>query len=717
MSTLAAIKAAGSLASYRLGVEAYDQDKLGLGPLMVQQSGSGDANFAGPVPIGVIRPMEASTAIPLNFPWAIQWQNTSAAQIDWIFMADVATAAATRRLGFATFNRLTGVFSYAGFVTVTFPGTSELKTIRWLRGSYTRLTAGTVAVSGTAVTGTSTLYQTNGACAGNRIGFGSTDATAITTWYEIASVDSETGITLTGSAGTIAGGTAYVIEDLRLLVGVTSVTTSLGGVYMIEGIRVEQFTSVGGTVPAAVSSDKIRQCVFLKDALTGTALVTFGGVLEPSVNNQTQHAWLIHTLANPIMQKYNIRAALTIASGSTTSALVLLTGAGGVLTGIPAQLNNACYAVAGHGPGSGVACIYFTTATRVYRTDNVASITAASTTWLMDSMLEIPPGTTNTFSSTGALSTIDYSSTIDRFIISPSGAAQGRPYVTRYLTDGSQYDRIILNDTRQMDQTSADSNTTPFPSINQSGMVVWSVGGLSYFARFGTTATVNQVWAVPLGADWESAATTNCRVLFPRMTLTNASTFVRAFFSTSQVIGGATGRNLGMTPCAARLYYRTAGISNNSGAWTLLEEDGDMSGVSGTAEIQFMCEYRVDNHMIPGRVHAVGVAYTDTGSSPSSYWQESVGKSSVANAQFAWRFKIAYGTVIPRLRIRLYNAVTGALLDDDDTTTLAGTWEKSTNGTTWGAWSTADKGNETTYLRWTPVAVSAVTVRPLLTEY
>ena len=717
MSTLAAVKAAGSLASYRLGVESYDQDKLGLGPLMVQQSGSGDANFAGPVPIAVIRPMEAATPIPLTFPWAIQWQNTASAQLDWIFLADVSSAAATRRLGMATFNRLTGVFSYLGFLTVTFPGTSEAKTIRWLRGSYVKLTAGTVAVSGTAVTGTSTLYQTNGACAGNRIGFGSADPTAITTWYEIASVDSETGITLTGSAGTIAGGTAYVIEDLRLVLGVTSLTTSLGGVYLVEGLRMEQFTSAGGTVPAANATDKIRQCVFLKDAATGTALATFGAADQSITNNQTHYLWQIHTIANPILQKYNIRAALTISSGSTTSALVLITGAGGALTGTPSQLNNARYAVCGHGPGSGVGCIYFTTTTRVYRTDNVASIAAASTTWMIDSMLEIPPGSANTYPGTGALSSIEYSGSIDRFILMSSGAAGGRSYVTRYLTDGSQYDRLAFLDTKQTDQSTADATSTPHPSINVSSLNVWVEGGLLYASRFGTTAILNQVWAVPIGADWEYAATTGCRVVFPSMTLVNAATFIRAFVNASQVIGGATGKNLGMTPGAVRLYYRSAGISDNSGAWTLLSQNGDMSGVSGTAAIQFMCEYRIDGAMIPGRVHSVGVTYTDTGSTPSSYWQESVGKSSVANAQFAWRFKTAYGTTIPRLRIRLYNAITGALLDDDDTTTLAGTWQKSTDGTTWGAWSTTDKGNETTYLRWTPAAVSSVTVRPLLTEY
>lgn len=717
MSTLATVKAAGALSSYRYNVESYDQDKLGLGPLMVQKSGSGDENFAGPDPIAVLRPMEASTPVPYSFPWAMQWANSATKQEDWVFFADIATAAVTRRLGFAIKNRLTGAFSYEGFITVTFPGTSENKTIRWLRGTYTKITQGTVSVSGTAVTGTSTQFLTDNACVGNRIGFGSTDPTQITTWYEISTISSGTSITLTGSAGTIAGGTSYVIEDLRLIMGVTSVTTSLGGVYMCTGLRPEMFIAGGGTVPAAVSTDKIRQCVFLKDAATGTALATFGAAIEPYGGAGTHHLWQLHTIANPIMQKYNLRAALTIASGSTTSALVLITGAGGAVTGTTSQLNNGRYAVASHGPGSGVGCIYFTTSTRVYRTDNVANILAASTTWLIDNMVETPPGSANTYALGAGMQAIEYMDTIDRFIITTTGAAGIRSYITRYLTTGDQFDRIIFADFKQIDQGTADASTTPFPSVNAANLNVWVEAGMAYITRFGTTAIVNQIWSVPIGADWEYAATTKCRVLWPRMTLTNAASFVRAFVNSAEVVGGATGKNLGMSPQPTRIYYRTAGISDDSGGWTLLPANGDMSGVSGTSEIQFMSEYRMDNALIPGRVHAIGVAYDDTLQAPSAYWQESVGQSNVANAQFAWRFKTAYGTTVPTLRIRLYNGVTGALLDDDNSTTQAGTWEKSTNGgSSYGAWNTTDKANETTYLRWTPAAVSSVNVRPLLTE-
>ena len=165
------------------------------------------------MPIAVSRPMEASVAIPYSFPWAMRWSETATDQKDWIFQADIATAAATRRLGMWEYDRLTAVLNYVGFLTITFPGTSEAKTIRGLRMSYEKYSTGTVAASDTAVTGSGTAWQTNRCCVGNRIGFGSTDPNAITTWYEISAMASDTGITLATSAGTVTAGTPYVIED------------------------------------------------------------------------------------------------------------------------------------------------------------------------------------------------------------------------------------------------------------------------------------------------------------------------------------------------------------------------------------------------------------------------------------------------------------------------------------------------------------------------
>lgn len=88
----------GALPAYRVGLETYDPDKLGLGPLMFQANGvAADDDYAGPLPITVTRPMEASVAIPYAFPWAMRWSQSATSQKDWLFAADNATAAATRR--------------------------------------------------------------------------------------------------------------------------------------------------------------------------------------------------------------------------------------------------------------------------------------------------------------------------------------------------------------------------------------------------------------------------------------------------------------------------------------------------------------------------------------------------------------------------------------------------------------------------------------------
>ena len=148
------------------------------------------------------------------------------------------TAAATRRVGLYTFDRSTQQFSWVGAITLTFPAATN-HTLRALRVTYDKHTAGTVAVSGTTVTGTGTSWQTDGACVGNRIGFGSGDPTQITNWYEITAIGSNTSITVDVSPGTLSAGTPYVIEDLRVVNVTTNATAANGGLFVAKGLRPE----------------------------------------------------------------------------------------------------------------------------------------------------------------------------------------------------------------------------------------------------------------------------------------------------------------------------------------------------------------------------------------------------------------------------------------------------------------------------------------------
>lgn len=711
----AIIQQLGSLSAYRYGVDTYDSSKLGLGPLIYQQSGSGEAGYAGPAAIAVARPTEQSTAVPAVFPWATRWQNTSAGEIDWVFLCDNATAAATRRIVAYTYDRTTSVWDWKGFITITFP-TATAYTIRGFRMTYDLETTGLVSTTGTTVSGSGTLFSTNKICVGNRIGFGSTRPPDITTWYEISAINSDTSLTLTTVGPTLTSGTPFVVEDLRAILATTNATTTNGGLNVCKGLSFSQFSPIGGTVPAATTVDNIRATYWLADAATLTNTVTFGVGLGARTSATSQFVYVADTLANPIIYKYNVRAPLTLSAGKDTTAFQFKTGAGGAVTGTTSQVNNLRLDTAQHGPLSGVESLYFTTTSRVYGTA-VSNITIGSTTWLSNGyvMLEVPPGGVNTFAAGGIMNAIDYSSAIDKFVITNNAATTpNRNYITQFRTDSGQFDRVWGGSNMQIDQTTADSSLPAVPSYTGGPFSAWTEGGLLYVAGVGTTSIINRVYAIPIGADWEYAETTKSRLVLPEILTPDANKYVTFFAQSTQVIGGKTGKNLGINTEPFRMYYRTSGISDDTGSWTLLDSTGVVS-IDGAASVQLMIEFRtIGVFCIPARINTIGVVYDDI--TTDSHYQLSVGKSDLTNKRFAWRFATAFGTTVPELKVRLYDAVSGGVLVTDTTGSSTGTFQQSTDGSTWATWTDSDKTNNTTYIRYTPASLADnINVRAVLT--
>jgi hypothetical protein len=690
----------------------YDKAKLGLGNTMVQKNDAGnEGKWAGPAPVGLLRPMEAAIGIPCSYPFAIRWSDN----IDWIFLADILAAATTRRIVAASYNRTTGVIDYKGYITG--PAAAAARTIRAMRMRYEKYTTGTASASGTAVTGTGTAWSASRLCVGSRIGFGSIVPSEITTWYQISAIGSDTGITLTASAGTIADG-PYVIEELWVLTAETNATTTLGGLYAWKGLRWEDFATGGTAIPAATTVDNIKAVYHLRDNATQTNTVAFGMGIEPA-DSWTQHfVWIADTLTTAKLYKYNIKAALTVSGGTSENAYVLTSGASAAVSGTTSQANNGRIVNPNHGPGAGIKCFYFTTTTRVYRSKDVTTITNADAAWLSggDYMAEVPPGSANTFLATSLQNCIEFASNIDRFIILNTAAASQRSYVTNYRTDAGQYERIFLSDTKQINQAAADGDTTPHPAIIITAFSGWAEDGILYLASVGLLITSNFLYAIPIGADWEYAAASNGRLILPSMSTPNCTKFVQGYLNEVNILGGKTGMNLGMPLEAYRMYFRTTGITDNSGSWTLLDSLQDLSSLSGADEIQFMIEFRIIGPTcIPARILSIGVLYEDN--STLSNYQPCADLSDKTNKRFAWRFATAFGGTVPTLRVRLYNAVTDGLLVDDNTASPTGTFEKSTNGGgAWSAYDTSDKANDTTFIRYTPASLGdSIQVRALLT--
>jgi hypothetical protein len=548
----------------------------------------------------------------------------------------------------------------------------------------------------------------------NRIGFGSSDPTQINTWYEIVAVNSSTSLTLDSSPGTIPPGTTYVIEDLRVVTATTNATATNGGLFVTKGLRPEAFTPAGVTIPAAVSTDNVRAVFWLADAPVVTNTVCAGAILEPAASKSLHYCWVVDGTTSIKLFKFNLRAPLSLTAGKATNALVL-TSAAQAVTGTGSQNNNGRYAVTGHGPGNGQACGYLVTTTRIYRTNTLANIINGGP-WQADAATEVPPGGTNTFAATAALTQIEYIDSLDKFLVVSSGATGFRSYVTQYRTDGGQFDRICFANTRQIDQANSDGSITPHPNILEAQLSTWVEGGMAFVARVSTTST-GTIYAFPIAADWEYASSTSQRIVLPKMDTSLADKLRRVCVSQALVLGGASGTNLGLPTEPLRILYRTIGIDDNSGPWSLVDDTGDLSAVTPSASIQFALEFRtIGLTCIPARVYGLTLVYDDT--STDSHYQPSIGQSSVTDKRFAWRHAVAFGTTVPALRIRLFDAVLGTLLLDDNTDSPTGTWQRSTDGgVTWAAWTDTDKSNEVNYVRYTPATLpDNIRVRAIITQ-
>jgi hypothetical protein len=243
--------------------------------------------------------------------------------------------------------------------------------------------------------------------------------------------------------------------------------------------------------------------------------------------------------------------------------------------------------------------------------------------------------------------------------------------------------------------------------------------GMFYLAGSSTSAVSNMIFGASLESDWEYAATTNQRIHFPRMSTSDAAKLTCGFASSVEVIGGRTGQNLGMATEPFRMSYRTAGITDNSGGWTLMDDSFDLSSATPGTHIQLMAEFRtIGLTGIPARILQVGVLYENT--ETDSHYQFSEAKTVAANREFAWRFSTAFGGAVPALKVWLYDSTDPeaetTLLTDTTTASANGVWERSTDGTSWSAWNSTDKGNDTTYVRYTPAAIAGnPLVRAVLT--
>jgi len=716
----------GSLTSY-IYPAGYNQNQLGLGPCVVQANDAGNGGkYVGPQQTSFSRPVEVGLLMPSIQPDAISWST----QYDWVCFADNAAASATRRFALWRFDKTIAsglnAWSFVGAIvcSIPFAGTQNTYVNNGHQLVYQPYTKGNVSINNGSptLTGSGTTWSADRMFQGSRVGIGSSDPTQITTWYEIASIGSDTTITLTQNfAAANQTNVVYVIEDLRIIFCMYNATTlSNSGVFMVPGLRYESFQPAGLAIAAAATTDLLQKVYWLSDgtaASNGTNQHPAGLVADTFVDWTHQNCYMHDAAAGQSrFQVNNFRAAMTV--GGTTAGRTAATGAGSTftwntgqqaVTGTISQVANLeiCTPGAGGGPRNGVRSVFWVTTSRIYSAV-VANLTSGNTGFQSGQMTENPPGTSTMFPLTAAMNTIAYDNASDRFLILTSGATAFQHYFTQYREDGGQMDRIIFTNTRMTPQsTMGDANAAIFFNCLLVNASAFCLNGRCYICTHGTTAITNFIYMIPLGADWEYTGASNCRVVFPVMSTLGFAQFVAAYAAHFDVIGEDTGNNLGQEPGGIRLWYRTSGISDNSGSWTKLDATGDLSGAPGGSQIQLMAEFRMCNLTgLSPRITRVCVE--GSGSAMDPHFQSSQKNSSVAAKQFAFRISATFGGAMPTLYIHIVDGVTGSVLVTDNSVTQAGTWEKSTDGgSTWSGYTSADRGaNENWYIRFTPASIA-----------
>ncbi|MFA6301344.1 MAG: hypothetical protein WC609_03265 [Candidatus Paceibacterota bacterium] len=679
-----------------LSESAYDYTKWNLGKGIIYNAGATAVEkYIAPC-FDAIRPLEESTGFAVAQVFAYNFSPT----YDYLFgIENLATAVATRRVHLWKINKKDGTRSWNGFITMTLL-TATAHTVRDFKIDVKNESTGTVGVSGTAVTGSGTLFATNKVAVGARIGFGSNDPTQITTWYRIATRTSDTALVLNVTAGTIASGTSYVIQEFRPIYVATNATTTNGGIHYGKGISLEDFTVTGTTIPVAVATDDQKAMYWLKDASTQTNLVAAGAAADWSTTTPTTLDFYVLDLVsagNYKVFKYNIRAPLTVASGNSVSAFLFATG-NNAFTGTGSQLANLTLATANHGPQSGIPALYFISTTR-FMAAPLSAIVISSTTWITNVIAEIPTGGITTYTVTGALASIEYIDEIDSFLLMTSSIYN---YLTQFVSSGIAFDSVWGRNVSALEQSTKDDGCPKQYSINAVAGIAHNrdASARTYIVKQSTTVGIAVVYVMAAGTQWGG----NNYLVSPEIVTPNVLHYYRAFINSVNRVGSEA---LGRPVEPVKLFIRSTNITSDiTSGWTEVVEDNNISGFSGASSVQFKIEFKIfGDSCIPARVLGINLSYEDNTS--DSHFSLSVEKSSATSKIFAWWFDNDFGTVVPPLTVKLYDADTGGLLLTDDTVLSAnGLWEKTTDGTSWAPYDTVDRGNNTTWIRYTPSSLA-----------
>lgn len=740
-------------------IASYNANKVNIGTLIRQYTDSGGRKYLQPLKYEPYSVYAYSLTGYHHSVEVISWSD----DIDYVFSVYPGQ---TQNMTFylQKYTRSTGKYWSEGSIVIA-PNWGQIGVFgnlpRQCKAWLYRHTDGTVSVLGLSVTGSGTTFKSSGIAVGARIGFGTTDHTQVNSWYEIASISSDGLLTLLGTPGTIPAGTSYVIEELRIaIINERNGNFDWQGLMLIKGLNEFTFGAKQQTfIPQATTVDNIR-AFYKLDPGTSFFPASVGGAYYISLEldapiSSTQHDCYVlckgtasATTTSDFnfgiqlqIMKYNLRAPLTFVApptgytASSTSAFVLKTGMqyanwyfaaflGNDFNNLASPLNgynSIAIGTPNHGPTKGQKTIFILTLNRMYACP-MSEIYADSQSFLKYEHIHYPPGGKNeyfqnlgngTYLNPNSLASPNYT----YFVYSQAGdylLSRSYSYQHMQLEKFGEVTKKFAFPWlyRYVHQFSDPRAGEYFSNNNDLTCMAFCRGILHTVISSGNVYGYQNYYAMPVDCDSEHAILTQQLVILPKYGTPDCLAFQSVKVYTKNPCDDDTMR---MPAGEVRLYYRTSGIDSNTGTWSRVPDNGNLSRISTADHIQFAFSWEILSitGVVP-YVYSMDFCYED-GTTEEHYFP-SKEKTSVSARMFVFRQCQKWNSAIPSLRIRIYNDDTGFLvLEDTVSVSNYGDWAYSADGYSWSAWnSSADAvGN---WIRYTADNLPAdTTIRVLLT--
>jgi hypothetical protein len=565
----------------------YDSSFVNLGTNMLRYTGSNiEDNYIGPLNEKFFHNAIAFSNNRYGYIFDVIRLTRD---IDVIFQNNVSN---TQNIMFNYYDRRNHTFTQGGIAWFDFMASSNMY-IADVNVLYEKSYQGYVSVSGSTVTGYGTLFDSLRFSVGSRIGFGSTNYENITEWYEVASVNSDTSITLQETVSkTYPNFCPYIIDEIQFIMSVfwNQGTYDRGGLFIAKGLTL---TNMITNTKVLMATNQDRQRALYRLTTPGTNLITYlavGHGLRPKFSNTEQLIYVLSEYSNNYkIHVFNIRAPLTVVSGASTSAYRFATKT----YDIPNGGGGIRYFCLPTGLSKNKPCLLANYGSSVFVIDLDDIKQDADLFWKEHCYARYIGGN---YYDTGnnIQNNTRYVPNLDMILFSNRYAS-----LVKFDTNAPQYDIQFGSFTGEYtDYRNTQGKTVPYYSA---GSNFFPIDGLWYYnAEYKLSIIVGE-------ADFLFAEKTKSRIITQAINTAHISKFKKVLVSHPEYLGDI---NLGISPEFFKLYYRTDGINDDTGSWTYIDDTFDISGVKPKDQIQFMFEFRILGvYCTPSRIYGLSITY------------------------------------------------------------------------------------------------------------